>query len=260
MPQVSAFCWTNAVKTAVLTASSAEATLPVTNLATYDQGAASLAWQTLAGALSSVLLTITPAARTTFRAFGVFRTNLTSAGTLTVRAYTNPGLVLVNTWGPTAAVNGQVVLFAAADTPADVVTFTLTDAGNPDNHLNIPLAFAGPAWQPLTALSWASSMGRDAVADNVATRGGQVYTTLRSTVRRWELALDGIRLAESYQQVDVLDRVSRAGGNVLVIPDNTAADMQYVATFGQLMATADVTFPLNISARRSWRARLTERL
>ena len=76
------------------------ATLPVTNLAN-DIGAPSTAWQTLAGAVSGVLLTITPAARTTFRTFGVFQTNMTSAGTVTARAYTNPGAVLVGTWAMT---------------------------------------------------------------------------------------------------------------------------------------------------------------
>jgi hypothetical protein len=258
MPQVSAFCWQNAVKTATLAASSAEVALPVTNLV-GDQGAASLGWQGLAGVLTGLLLTITPAARTTFRAFGVFRTNMTAAGTITVRAYTNPGAVLVNTWSATI-VNGQAVVFAAADTPADIVTITFADGANPQNFINVPLVFAGPAWQPLTALGWASAMGRDAIADTVTTRGGQVYTNLRATSRRWELALDGIRQAESYQQVDLLDRASRVGGNVLVIPDVTSVEMPYVATFGQLVASADVTFPLGVISRRSWRARLTERL
>lgn len=258
MPQVSAFGWVNAIKTAALTASNGDPALPVTNL-TGDLGAASTAWQTMPGVLTGVSLQLIPLARTTFRAFGCFRTNLTSAGTVTVRAYTNPGAVLVNTWVATF-VNGQAVIFAAADTPADIVTYTFADAANPDNHLNIPLIFAGPVWQPLTALSWASTMGRDDTTDKVVTRGGQVYSNMRATSRRWELALDGIRQAESYQQVDQLDRVSRVGGNVLVIPDVTSPEMPYVATFGQLQATADITFPLGIIARRSWRARLTERL
>lgn len=258
MAQNSAFGWINAVKTATLTASSAEVLLPVTNLS-GDLGAASTGWQTLAGALSAVLLTVTPAARVTFRLFGLFRSNLTPGATVTVRAYTNPGAVLVNTWTATIA-NGQAIAIAAADTPADYVTFTITDASNPDNHLNIPLAYAGPAWLPLTAISFASAMGRDDITDTVITRGGQQYITLRATSRRWELATDGVRASEVFASLDVLDRASRTGGNVLAIPDVTSVNAGSEATFGILKASGDIGFPFGAADRRSWRARLTERL
>lgn len=255
---VSAFGWINAMKTATLAASSAEAALPVTNLAN-DHGAASLGWQTLAGALTSVLLTITPAARTTFRLFGLFRTNLTAAATVTVRAYTTPGPTLVGTFAATVA-NGQAVAIAGADTPADIVTFTISDAANPENHLNVPLAFAGPGWFPATAMSYASTMGRDDITDSVVTRGGQTYLSLRATSRRWEIALDGVRSSEMFAEADVLDRVSRVGGNVLVCPDTTSANMASEATFGILKATGDFAYNLGSADRRAWRARLTERL
>jgi hypothetical protein len=258
MANVSVLAWQNAIKTAVLTASSAEPALPVTNL-TNDLGASSAAWQTLAGALSGVLLTITPTIRTTFRTFGVFQTNLTSAGTVTARAYTNPGAVPVGTWAMTV-VQGQCVAVAAADTPADYVTFTLTDAANPDNHLNIPLAYAGPAWLPLSALSWTSALGRDDITDTAVSRGGQQYFDMRATSRRWEIAMDGVRAAEVFTQLDVLDAYSRTGGNVLVIPDTTSGNQQYEAVFGALKATADFAWPFGAADRRSWRARLTQRL
>lgn len=258
MAQNSAFGWVNAFKLATLTASSAEPLLPVTNLS-GDQGAASAGWQTLNTVLTAVLLTVTPAARTTFRLFGLFRTNLTSLASVTVRAYTNPGAVLVNTWTATIS-NGQAIAIAAADTPADIVTFTITDITNPDFHINVPLAFAGPAWLPLTAFSFASAMGRDDITDTIVTRGGQQYITLRATSRRWELAIDGVRAAEVFASLDVLDRASRIGGNVLVIPDVTSANAGSEATFGVLKATADIGFPFGAADRRSWRARLTERL
>ena len=157
-------------------------------------------------------------------------------------------------------VGGQCVAVANADTPADYVIFTLTDAGNPDNHLNIPLAYAGPAWLPLTAMSWTSALGRDDITDTVVTRGGQQYFDMRATSRRWEIALDGVRASEVFTQLDVLDAFSRAGGNVLVIPDTTSGNMQYEAVLGVLKATADFAWPYNSADRRSWRARLTERL
>jgi hypothetical protein len=258
MAGASILAWQNAVKTAVLTASSAEPLLPATNL-TNDLGAPSVAWQTLAGALSGVLLTVTPAVRTTFRAFGIFQTNMTNVGTVTARAYTNPGAVLVGTWAMTM-VGGQCVAVAAADTPADYVTFTFTDAANPDNHLNIPLVYAGPAWQPLTAMSWTSALGRDDITDAVVSRGGQQYFDMRATSRRWEIAMDGVRASEVFTQLDVVDAFSRTGGNVLVIPDTTSGNQQYEAVFGVLKATADIAWPFGSADRRSWRARLTERL
>lgn len=253
----SIIAWSNAVKTATLTATSAQPALPVTNLVS-DQGSPASAWQTLA-AVTTATLTITPAARTTFRVFGLFRTNLTAAAVVTVKGITNPGSVVISTLVASPA-NGQVVFVAPAAYAADVVTVLIADPTNPDGHLNIPLAFAGPAWQPLTAMAWASTMGRDDVSDSVTTRGGQTYVDLRASARRWEIALDGVRQTEAFANLDVLDRWSRAGGNAMVIPNLTSTDLQSEATFGIIKATADVTFPLGIGNRRSWRARLTERL
>jgi hypothetical protein len=254
---VSAFGWMNAVKTAALSATSAEVALPVSNLAN-DQGAASMGWQTLGGALTPTL-TITPAARTVFRACGAFRTNLTATGTITVSALTtDPGSIPVVT--SATFVNGQAVALFSADVAADSLQIAFSDPTNPDGHLNVPLIYAGPLWYPTTAMSWASTMGRDDVTDTVVTRGGQTYVNMRATFRRWEIALDGIRTTEAYPQLDVLDRVSRVGGNVLGIADTTSANMRFEATFGMLKATADVSFPLGTAIRRSWRARLSERL
>jgi hypothetical protein len=243
----------------VLAATSQEPALPVTNLATSEQGSPATAWQTLAGGLAATL-TITPPARTTIRAMGVFRTNLSAAASVTMTLYTNPGPVTVAASGAISPVNGQAVYVLPADTPADYATIVISDAANPDNHLNIPLVFAGPAWQPLTAMAWSSTMGRDEVSDLVTTRGGQTYVDLRASFRRWEIALDGVRGAEAFTQLDPLDRFSRFGGNALVIPNITSPNIQNEATYGIIKATADVTFPLGIGDRRSWRARLSERL
>jgi hypothetical protein len=203
------------------------------------------------------VLTITPAVRTTFRSVGVFRTNLTSAAVMTVKGFTNPGLVQV--WSDViTAANGQAVDIMAADIAADVVTVQLDDAGNPDGFLNVPLCYAGPAWIPLTSMVFASTLGRDSLADNVQTRGGQTYVNLRASVRRWEIAMDGVRVNEFYPQLDVLDKASRSGANVLVVPDTTSANAKLDALYGVLIATADAGF--FAPDRRSWRARLTERL
>jgi hypothetical protein len=202
-------------------------------------------------------LTITPTVRTVFRACGAFRTNLTSTGTMTVSALATGSIPVV---ASATFVNGQAVALFSTDVAADSLQIAFSDPSNPDNHLNIPLIYAGPLWFPTTAMSWASTMGRDDVTDSVVTRGGQTYVNMRATFRRWEIALDGIRTTEAYTQVDVLDRASRVGGNVLGIADTTSANMRFEATFGILKATADVSFPLGTAIRRSWRARLSERL
>ena len=255
----SAIGWINAMKTATLLASSQEPLWPVSNLV-GDQGAPSAAWQTLSGALTGVLLTVTPLARTTFRSIGAFRTNLSSTGTMIVQAYTNPGLVLVATAPTVNFANGQAVAVFAADTAADVLHITFANAGNPDNHLNIPLVFAGPMWFPTANHAWSSTMGRDDLNDTVVTRGGQTFLNLRATSRRWNIVFDSIRSNEAYTQIDVLDRYSRIGSNVLFIPDTTSADMQSEATFGIWKASADISFPLTTATRRSWAATLSERL
>jgi hypothetical protein len=252
----SLFAWQNAVKTATLSATSANPVLPVANIA-GDQGSPSAGWQTVAGVVAGVVLTITPAVRITFRTVGVFRTNLTAAAVMTVKGFTNPGLVQV--WSDvTPAANGQALDILAADTAADVVTVQLDDAGNPDGFLNVPLAYAGPAWIPASSLSFASTLGRDSLTDTVQTRGGQTYVNLRATLRRWEIATDGVRVNELYAQLDVLDKASRNGANVLAVPDITSATAKLDALFGVLLATGD--FGFFAPDRRSWRARLTERL
>jgi hypothetical protein len=250
--------WINAAKTAALTATSAEPTLPVTNLA-GDHGSPATGWQTLAGALTP-LLTLTPLARTTVRVAALFRSNLTSAATIIVRLYTNPGAVLVATSATVTAVNGQAIAIFPIDTPCDIITVSISDAGNPQNFVNIPLCFAGPVWQPTNAMAWSSSMGRDDINDTVTSRGGQTYVSLRATFRRWEIALDGIRTTEAYAQLDALDRFSRAGGNAILVPNLNNGFVQQESTFGIIKATADVTFPLGVDSRRSWRSRLSERL
>jgi hypothetical protein len=172
---------------------------------------------------------------------------------------TDPAAGLVGT-ATVTPVNGQAVAVLPADVGADYITVALSDPANPDNHINVPLAYAGTCWQPTNAIAWASSMGRDEISDTVTSRGGQTYVALRASFRRWEISLDGIRTSEAYTQLDTLDRFSRAGSNALLIPNISNGFVQQEATFGIIKATADVTFPLGVDSRRSWRARITERL
>jgi hypothetical protein len=147
-----------------------------------------------------------------------------------------------------------------SDFVGDTLIFSINDAANPDGFINVPLAFAGPAWLPASGASWQSTVGRDDSVNETTSRGGQEYPVLLWQRRRWNLALDGIRGTELWADVGEIDRVSRLGGNLLFVPDQASASLQQEAIFGRLAATADVSFPYQAGDRRAWRATLTERI
>ena len=252
--------WNNYVLTSALAASSQTATLSVNNLQN-EVGAPSSAWQT-AGATQNVIVTITPQiARSVWRAFGLFRTNLTPFATVTMTLYNNPSLFVWNASvdGPEPGF-GQSVLIAATDMQADYCTIEIDDVGNPDGFLNVPLIYAGPAWQPLTGLGYETTFGGDAALDENLSRGGQEYPKFRYDRRRAELAFMGIRQGEVLGQLAELQLTARRGNNILMVPDVSSETIAQEAIFGRVSATADVGFPYQSADRRSWRARITERL
>ena len=253
--------WKNLVGTSVLAASSAATNMPVQNLQD-DTGTPAVAWQTVSGVVSGAYFTVTPATGgQTWRAFGLFRTNLTPSASVTFALYNSPStLVWSTTVGGPVPGYGQVVAIVPVDTAADYAKITITDNSNPDGFLNVPLAFAGPVWCPASGLAWSTTAGRDDNRLETTTRGGQEYPVLLWQRRRWEIALDGVRSAELWGDIGEIDRLSRAGGNMLFVPDLTSATLAYEATFGRVLATADVTFPYQGADRRAWRARATERI
>lgn len=259
----SAFVYNNLVKAATLTASSAATNFPVTNLQTSDQGAASEGWQSAAGVLSTVVLTITPTVTAqTWRVVSIHRTNLTSAATVTFRLFNNPStlvgtaLVLAGPIGGT----GQVVGVFSQDRTADYATVEITDAANPDNHINGALACAGPAWMPATGFSFSDTFDRSSSLDETRARGGGEYPIFRYQQRLWNLELQGVRSSEVWAQLDVMQRTARLGGNILVIPDVTSANLQYEAVFGRITNAQPVSFPYGAADRRAWRGTISERL
>lgn len=255
-----ALAWTNYVKTGVVTSNNAAANFPVTNIQ-GDSGAPADGWQTTI--LTSIVLTITPATGAQiWRALGLFRTNLTAGASLTFALKNNPSTVVYTTTvaGPVGA-TGQVVALPPSNTTADYATITISDASNPDGHVNVPLAFAGPVWLPTSPLALDTAYGRDSQVDAPVSRSGQEYPVLRWQRRRWDISSLGVRTStELWPQLDTLNRLAMAGGNVLLVPDITSANKGYEALFGRLAQLADVTFPLGGSDRRAWKGRLTERL
>lgn len=252
--------YTNYVKMGTVAASSTATNFPATNLQN-DSGAPADGWQSYAGT-TACSLTFTPAATgQVFRLIGLFRTNLTSAASITFDVFTNPSTLVWSTTvaGP-ANGSGQVVV-DAGNAVGDYAEILITDTGNPDGHINVPLAFAGPAWSPLSNLSTQTAYGRDVTTDELVSRGGQEYPVLRFQRRRWNLDMQNIRTtSELWQSLDAVMQTAAAGGNVLVVPDITSASVASEALFGRLKQVADVKYPLGSSDRRSWTGQLTERL
>lgn len=252
----------NLVKTGALTAGSSAVNMPISNLL-IDAGAPSMAWQTLAGVVTNAAganFRVTPV-RQLWRLFGLFRTNLQRTATVTFSLYINPSTLV---WsgsvpGPLPGY-GQVIAVAPQDFLADYCVVGIDDAGNPDGFLNVPLAFAGPAWIPQIGQTWNSTVGRDSQVDEIVSRGGQEYPTYRYQQRRWEIEFDALTDSEVWSSAQELDRLSRYGGNILFVPDFASANLSAEAVFGRVTSTADVSFIAGYADRRAWKFRCRERL
>lgn len=230
-----------------------------------DSGSPSVAWQTPAGVktlATGALASVTPA--TGARVWGLlalFRTNLTAAASINFTLWNTSGPTAVWTTtvaGPDAGY-GQVVVFPPNIT-ADYVQFYIDDATNPDNFVNVPLVYFGPATSPIGPLAWGTTHGRDDGTDEQVSLGGQEYPNNHWQRRRWEISHDALRADEAWGFIDTLDRLGRRGGNILFVPDVTSSLVRRQATFGRLKATADISYPYEAADRRAWRARITERL
>jgi hypothetical protein len=253
--------WNNYVKTATLVASSAATNLPVSNLQD-DVGSPAVAWQTLAGATSGVTLTITPpTGQQKWRCGGLFGCNLTPGATVSVALFNNPstGVASLSALGPVVGYRQTLVVFSQ-DFTADYMKITITDAGNPDGFLNIPLVFAGPLWLPQLPPDFKSTFGRNDGIDEVISKGGQEYPVMRWQQRKITPVFSSIVSAEVWPDVDALDMQARTGTNVLMIPDINSANVFKETVYGRLKTTADISYPYQGADRRSWTAAITERL
>ena len=155
---------------------------------------------------------------------------------------------------------GQTVHIPPTGTRGRWLHCNIYDPGNPDGFINIPLAFAGPCWQPALNLGWGSAVGRDGLVTETVTRGGQEYPTSLWQRRLWEMEFVGIRDAEVWPCVMELDSMSRSGGNVLLVPRPDGPDMMRETVFGRFKAAGPLTTPLMSFDARAWRATVTERL
>lgn len=265
---VSAFGWLNAVTTGSLSVASAATNMGAGNLQD-DQCSSGSAWQTPSGTLTDAWLVIdSGSADSTWQAFGLFRTNLTAAATvrwkvgntLTTGRVSSPSYDSGSVSAGVAPGYLQSVVIATAVQTGRYCEVQIDDGTNPDNFINVPGAYAGPLFVPEVSLSTASTFGRTDITDEVVTRGGQEFPINRSISRVQSVALAGVTVAETWASVMELDRVSRAGGNVLFAPYVTSATLNQEALFGRLKNASAISYPYGSSDRRAWSATVTERL
>ena len=248
--------WTNRIAAGALSAGSETTAAPVANLAD-DQGAS--AWQT-AGALTS-WFQVDAGAPVTWRAMGIFRTNLTTAATVRWKLGTTAGAAdVADSLAQSGIVAGynQLTYEFGQDYTARYLRIEITDLANPDGFLKVGLAYGGPMFQPTRNFSYGAAIGRESEVAEVVSRGGQEFPTHNWSRRAWDLAFDFLSEDEAYQQVLELDRVARFGGNVLIIPRPGSPYQQRAALFGRLKNVAAIV--VANAAVFSYRFRLTERL
>jgi hypothetical protein len=264
----SAFGWINRVTSAALSVASAAANMGAGNLQD-DQCSPDSAWQTPSGTVTAAWLVIDSGSTgSTWRAFGLFRTNLTAAATVRwkVGNMLTTGRVASASYDSGTVNAGvaprylQSLVIAAAEQTGRYCEVQIDDSGNPDNFINIPGVYAGPLFVPAVSIGQASTFGRTDLTDEVVTRGGQEFPINRSISRVQSVALAAVTEAETWNSVMELDAASRAGGNVLFVPNMTSATLAKEALFGRLKNTSSVSYVTLAGDQRSWSTTVTERL
>lgn len=229
--------YVNRIESGVLTAGSAESERPIADLAKVSGGDY---WQTTAGTVSTWFQCDAGSA-VEWRLFGLFRTNLTTAATVRWMLGTTAGASdVLDTTAAAANIQagyGQTVQALGQGYSARYLRCEIADAGNPDGFLRVPLAFAGPAWQPGRNFSYGWSIGWEDPTEMDETIGGQEIARLGPPARRvLELAFDLVGESVVHGTLLEIDRLKGRTGNVLAVPrpDQAAAIVNREAVFGRL--------------------------
>ena len=256
-----AFGYENRLPTATLTAGAELASTPSSFLAN-DQG--SDRWTTPGGVVTAAggaYVDIDAGAAVDWRLFGAFRTNLSTAATVTITLGTSAGASDVYSSG---ALSGIVAGFnqrvhdAGADYSARYCRFAFDDSANADAQIAVGLIYAGPAFLPARQFNLGWPFGRAGSATRAATRGGAIHPSPRALARSGAFAFDFLTEAEAMVEILEIDAHARAAGNVLLIPKVGGTYEQRQAVFGLLTPDG---LPAEIGFNR-WRYAftMTERL
>jgi len=254
--------WVNRLEDGVLSAGSAIPAAPVTNVI-VPQGAEP--WITAYGVTTSTAganLQCDAGGAVTWRAFGLFRTNLSASATVRWRLGTTPGAGDVMDSGALGGVIpgiNQHVYVAAMQLSARYLTVGIDDGGNPDGQVMVGLAFAGPVLQPRINFGWDAAQQRQHRTDRADSAGGQAFFRPMWQRRAWTIGLQ-LDQAEVTGAADEIDRFGRGGANLLFVPKPDGRPMSE-AVFGELTDPAPFTWPFKGEANiRAWRATIVERL
>lgn len=155
---------------------------------------------------------------------------------------------------------GQAVHVMPQAVSARYARLELNDAANPDNCINIPLAFAAPAWQPARNFGMATALAPEVVADVVTTRGGQEFVNPRYRRRGLQLELPIVGAAELWPNLEAMLRTAATGSNVAVIPNPESADLAREALLGRVTDAGAVPYAGGAGRWRRWSGRIAERL
>ncbi len=253
--------WPNRFVYGVISTSASEAALDGSKLAN-DQGSPEQAWQSPYTS-GSIRLTVPEAML--WRGFGLFRTNLTTKAAVRWQVLADvSGSSPVYDSGtiPAGIVPGysQTILILPAAVVGRVIQVDIFDPTNPDGFLNIPLAYAGPLWQPARNFDAGSSAGRTMQSTKTLTRAGGIIIRSDWVKRTFTLSLSGIRASEVQPNVMDLDLWAKRGNNVFFVPDPDSPDANQQAILGEFETSSDVTYPNRVIEARGWKAVITERL
>lgn len=255
--------WINRLEEGALSAGSEIPAAPVTNVI-VPQGAEP--WMTAYGVTTSAAgaqLSFDAGADVTYRAFCLARTNLSTAATVRWRLGTTPGggdVMDSGAIGGVVAGVNQHVYVHGSEISARYLTVDIDDSANPDGQILVGLAWAGPVLQPRLNFDWSSTEGRQHRTDRAQSDGGQTFLRPKWQQRVWSIQWANIDDSDVAGSLKAADQYGRAGGNVLWVPDPTAAAMQDTV-LGEITDPAPFSWPFRGNADiRAWRATIVERL
>jgi hypothetical protein len=154
----------------------------------------------------------------------------------------------------------QTVLVPPATPVGTLCQLDISDPSNPDGFLNVPLAYAGQAWTSARNITSSSAPGATAEVDEVVTRGGQEWPSMRFARRHWQVSHQSILAGEVWSQLGEMLRVAQRGGNVLFVPDPDSAEINREAVLGRLTSQSDRTNTTPAGELRGWSGKIAERL
>lgn len=219
-----------------------------------DQGGPDYALQ-----IPSTSGTITITYTGVYHLFGLFRHNLTTGATVTWVVKNGASTVMTGTSLAPVAGFRQSVYMAPAAVNGTSMVVTISDAGNPDGFLNIPLIYAGPLFQPAVGLDYQSSPGRQAQQVKTTTRSGAVIIRTDWIKRTYDMVFNDLKDVE-VAAIDEIDLSGYQGNNILFVPNPASLLINKEAVFGELQPASGVTYPKQAADARGYRATMVERL